>query len=45
MSQTESQSFTNHARLVPGFHYGVIGALSLNFLWSLVRLYRAPITP
>ena len=42
MSQTESQSFTNHARLVPGFHYGVVGALSLNFLWSLVRLYRVP---
>ena len=42
MSQTESQSFTNHARLVPGFHYGVIGALSLNFLWSMVRLFRVP---
>ena len=42
MSQTESQSFTNHARLVPGFHYGVIGALSLNFLWSMVRLFRMP---
>ena len=42
MSQMESQSLTNHARLVPGFHYGVVGALSLNFLWSLVRLYRVP---
>jgi len=42
VSQTGSQSFTNHARTVPGFHYGVIGALSLNFLWSLVRLYRVP---
>ena len=42
MSQTESQSFTNHARLVPGFHYGVIGALSLNFLWSMARLFRVP---
>ena len=42
MSQTQSQSFVNHARTVPGFHYGVIGALSLNFLWSLVRLYRVP---
>jgi len=38
VSQMESQSLTNHARLVPGFHYGVVGALSLNFLWSLVRL-------
>ena len=42
MSQTGSQSFANHARIVPGFHYGVIGALTLNFLWSLVRLYRLP---
>ena len=42
MSQTQSQSFANHGRTVPGFHYGVIGALSLNFLWSLVRLYRIP---
>jgi uncharacterized protein DUF6526 len=42
VSQTESQSFASHARIVPGFHYGVTGALSLNFLWSLVRLYRVP---
>ena len=42
MSQTRSQSFASHARLVPGFHYGVVGALSLNFLWSMVRLYRVP---
>ena len=42
MSQPQSQSFANHARTVPGFHYGVVGALSLNFLWSLVRLYRVP---
>jgi len=42
VSQTEPQSFSSHARLVPGFHYGVVGALSLNFLWSMVRLYRVP---
>ena len=42
MSQSQSQSFANHARTVPGFHYGVVGALALNFLWSLVRLYRVP---
>jgi len=42
VSQPQSQSFANHARIVPGFHYGVIGALALNFLWSLVRLYRGP---
>jgi hypothetical protein len=42
VSQPESQSMANHARIVPGFHYGVIGAISLNFLWALVRLYRVP---
>jgi len=39
---SQTQSFATHARIVPGFHYGVVGALSLNFLWSLVRLYRGP---
>jgi hypothetical protein len=42
VSQSQSQSFATHARTVPGFHYGVVGALALNFLWSLVRLYRVP---
>jgi hypothetical protein len=42
VSQTGSQSFANHARTVPGFHYGVVGAFTLNLLWSLVRLYRLP---
>jgi hypothetical protein len=39
---SQPQSLANHARIVPGFHYGVVGALTLNFLWSLVRLYRGP---
>ena len=39
---SQPQSLANHARPLPGFHYGVVGALSLNFLWSLVRLYRGP---
>jgi hypothetical protein len=42
VSQTGSQSFTNHARTVPGFHYGVLGAFALNLVWSMVRLYRVP---
>jgi Family of unknown function (DUF6526) len=36
------QSRTNHVRVVPGFHYGVLGAFVLNLLWSLYRLYRTP---
>ena len=42
MSQTQSQSFANHGRVVPGFHYGVLGAFGLNLAWSMVRLYRVP---
>jgi uncharacterized protein DUF6526 len=42
VSQAGSQSFTTHARTVPGFHYGVLGAFALNLIWSMVRLYRVP---
>lgn len=38
MSTEPTQSFANHARLVPGFHY-VLSPLTLIFLvWSLTRL-------
>jgi hypothetical protein len=37
-----SQSYANHVRIVPGFHYGVLGVFALNVLWSLVRLWRSP---
>jgi Family of unknown function (DUF6526) len=36
------QTFENHTRWVPPFHFGVIGALVLNLLWSIVRLFQAP---
>lgn len=36
------QSFVNHRRFVPLFHFGVLGILVLNFLWALYRLFRAP---
>jgi hypothetical protein len=36
------QSFENHARFVPLFHGGVLGILTLNALWSLVRVVRFP---
>jgi len=36
------QSRVHHVRVVPGFHYGVLGAFVLNLLWSLYRLYRTP---
>jgi hypothetical protein len=37
-----SQSYANHIRIVPGFHYGVIGVFTLNVVWALVRLWRSP---
>jgi len=38
MSEEPTQSFANHARMVPGFHY-VTGGLTLVYLiWSLWRL-------
>jgi hypothetical protein len=37
----ETQSYQNHRRYVPGFHFLTSGLLILNLLWSLFRLYRA----
>jgi Family of unknown function (DUF6526) len=36
------QNFQNHAKVVPGFLYGVLGVLTINSLWSLRRLIEAP---
>ena len=33
------QSYANHSRLVPGFHFVTLGILVLNLLWSLYRLF------
>jgi Family of unknown function (DUF6526) len=34
------QSYANHSRWVPGFHFVTLGILAVNFLWSLYRLFR-----
>ncbi len=36
------QSFENHVRIVPGFHYGVLGVLVLNLVRCGYRLWRGP---
>lgn len=36
------QNFTNHARIVPIYHYGVFLPLLVSFLWLAYRLYQAP---
>jgi hypothetical protein len=34
----EEQSYQNHSKVVPTFHYLVIGILAANLVWSLYRL-------
>jgi hypothetical protein len=41
MPHRTPQSFENHARWVPLFHFGIFGVLVLNLLWSLARLVTA----
>jgi hypothetical protein len=36
----EPQSYSNHRKLVPGFHFITLGILAVNLLWSLYRLFR-----
>ena len=36
------QSFENHAKLVPLFHYVTLPALLVYFIWTVVRLVRTP---
>jgi len=34
----EPQSFANHSKFVPGYHFVAFGILAINLLWSLYRL-------
>ena len=34
------QSYRNHRKFVPGYHYLTFGILVVNFFWSLYRLFR-----
>jgi hypothetical protein len=33
------QSFANHRRYVPGFHYATFALLGINLIWALFRLF------
>jgi len=33
------QSYANHRRFVPAYHYVAAGILAVNFLWALYRLF------
>lgn len=34
------QSYANHVKWVPGYHFVAGGILAINFLWSLYRVFR-----
>lgn len=38
----KTQTFENHARIVPGFHRVVLPILLLNLVWAGYRLVRGP---
>lgn len=40
----EPQSYANHARIVPAFHYVVLPILLINLIWSIVEAVRFPAT-
>ncbi|HSM18145.1 MAG TPA: DUF6526 family protein [Gemmatimonadales bacterium] len=42
MAESKPQTFANHARLVPGFHFLTFGLLAINLGWSIYRLVKLP---
>lgn len=42
MSETAPQSYANHSRMVPGFHYATFTAIVLCLLYALYNLVRFP---
>ena len=42
MAEPTAQSYTNHSRYVPLYHFGVFGILAVNVFWTLWKLFRAP---
>jgi hypothetical protein len=41
----EEQSYSNHRKFVPGFHFVTFGLLVLNLLWMLWRLFTGTELP
>lgn len=38
----QQQSFQNHVRLIPAYHYFIFGAFAINLVLSLMDLFSAP---
>ena len=36
----KEQNFANHAKFVPTYHFFVVPVFVINFVWSLVRLWK-----
>jgi hypothetical protein len=34
------QNFKNHARIVPAFHFFVLGVFAVNLVWTAIRIVR-----
>ncbi|HTQ78878.1 MAG TPA: DUF6526 family protein, partial [Thermoanaerobaculia bacterium] len=45
MAAPEPQSFANHRKLVPGFHYLLATILLLNLIWAIVDLVHPGLNP
>jgi hypothetical protein len=39
-AQAMTQSYANHRRFVPPFHFFVLPVLLLNAIWSIIRVFR-----
>lgn len=42
MPEPSAQSYANHTRYVPLYHFGAFGVFVVNLFWTLWRLFRTP---
>lgn len=42
MAEMKPQSYENHRKYVPTYHFLALGILLVNVLWSIWKLYQAP---
>ena len=42
MTEHATQTYANHAQVVPGYHRGVMGILAVNLIVSIAAIVKAP---
>jgi hypothetical protein len=42
MAESKPQTFANHARFVPGYHFVTFGLLAINVIWSVRNIIKVP---